>query len=323
MFQLKQEKVYVRTFAEELRWRFGCRVHKIPVHVGMTCPNRDGTIGTGGCTFCGPAGSAAGWANPEMSVSDQLIAGIAYAKRRFKAGKFIAYFQPYTNTYASLRRLDALWSEALGVRDVVGLSIGTRPDCLPNEILDRIRFYREILPYLCLEVGLQTIHDQTLRRIRRGHNFDCFADAVCRAQAREIPLCVHIILGLPGETERDMLETVQVLLDMGIQGIKLHHLHIIRGSALEKEYRRGLVPLLTREEYVRLVCKIVRKISGRMVIHRFMGEAPPDLLVAPAWTGNKREVTDAIRKELRKGVFLDDVPSSQSLRRNLKTSGSR
>ncbi len=292
-----RNKATVRTFGGELKKQFGCRVHKIPVHAGMTCPNRDGTLGTGGCTYCGPSGSAAEWTGPDQTVVRQIFKGMDMARSRFHAEKFIAYFQPFTNTYAPAHRLKRLWDEALGVPDVVGLSVGTRPDCLPDAVLDLIRSYQDRIPYFCLEIGLQTAHDRTLQAIRRGHDLACFSDAVSRAQARGIPVCVHVILGLPGETEQDMMATVQAVLDMGIQGIKLHHLHIIRGAPLEQDYLDGRVRLLEMEEYIRLVCRILDTISGRMVIHRFMGEAPWDLLVAPLWTRRKSEVITAIYRE--------------------------
>lgn len=292
-----RNKAAVRTFGGELKKQFGCRVHKIPVHAGMTCPNRDGTLGTGGCTYCGPSGSAAVWTGPDQTVVRQISKGMEIARSRFHAEKFIAYFQPFTNTYAPAHRLKQLWDEALGVPDVVGLSVGTRPDCLPDAVLDLIRSCQDRVPYFCLEIGLQTIHDRTLQAIRRGHDFACFSDAVSRAQARGIPVCVHVILGLPGETEQEMMETVQAVLDMGIQGIKLHHLHIIKGAPLEQDYLDGRVRLFEMEAYIRLVCRILDTISGRMVIHRFMGEAPGDLLVAPLWTRRKSEVITAIYRE--------------------------
>ncbi|OIP61241.1 MAG: TIGR01212 family radical SAM protein [Nitrospirae bacterium CG_4_9_14_3_um_filter_53_35] len=293
-----RKPVTVRTIGDELRKQFGCRVHKIPVHAGMTCPNRDGTLGAGGCAYCGPSGSASAWNDPDQPVVRQVSKGMEIARSRFHAEKFIAYFQPFTNTYAPVRRLQRLWDEALRVPNVVGLSVGTRPDCLPEPVLDLFSSYQDRLPYLCLEIGLQSAHDRTLREIRRGHDFACFKDAVSRAQARGIPICAHVILGLPGESEQEMMETVQAVLDMGIQGIKLHHLHIIKGAPLEQEYIQGRVRLFEMEEYVRLVCRILDGIGGRMVIHRFMGEAPGDLLVAPLWTRRKGEVLNAIYREL-------------------------
>jgi len=283
---------------EELQKRFGCRVYKVPVHAGLTCPNRDGTLGTEGCLYCGPSGSAADWSDSKVKISNQLQNGITFARKRFHAEKFIAYFQPYTNTYGTVQRLKRFWDEALEVKDVIGLSVGTRPDCLPDEVLDLIQSYKQSLPYLCLEVGLQSAHDRTLQGIHRGHDFACFKDTVLRAQERGIPICVHIMLGLPGESVEEMMETVRILLDMGIEGIKLHHLHILRGSPWEQDYQQGKIRLFDMEEYVRLVCNILGLISGRMVIHRFMGETPARLLVAPAWTQRKGDVLEAISREL-------------------------
>lgn len=291
-------QVRVRTLGAELRKAFGCRVHKIPLHAGMSCPNRDGTLGTKGCIYCGPLGSAAGWSDPEEGISEQMRCGMALARERFHASMFIAYFQAFTNTYAPIPRLKGLWDEALALPDVVGLSMGTRPDCLLDEVLDLIGSYRERIPYLCLEVGLQSAHDRTLKRIHRGHDFACFADAVSRAQARGIPICVHVILGLPGETTEEMMETIRIVLEMGIEGIKLHHLHILKNSPLEKEYLQGKVRLFEMGEYAALVGRILTLISGRMVIHRFMGEAPEKLLAAPLWTRQKSEVLEAVSRTL-------------------------
>ncbi len=286
--------MYVRTLGAELRRRFGCRVHKISLHAGMTCPNRDGTLATEGCLFCDANGSAATGSDPGKSVTEQLRSGIVYGKKRFQAKKFIAYFQPFSNTYAPVSRLRRLWEEAAGVEEILGLSIGTRPDCLPDEVLDLIRTFQVRLRYLDLEIGVQSVHDRTLRRMGRGHDFACIEDAVRRAHRRGIPLCAHVILGLPGESISDMMETVQTLLDLEVEGIKLHHLHVLKGSPLEKEYQAGRIPLMSMEEYVAVVCRIIERISGRMVIHRFMGEAPSVRLVAPAWTGRKRDVLAAI-----------------------------
>ncbi len=290
----------VRTISEELRRQFGCRVHKIPVHAGMTCPNRDGRLGTGGCIYCGPGGSQAAWSDPSLPVSEQLRIGMAHARRRYGARKFIAYFQPFTNTYGAVERLAAQWQAAAEQRDVVGLSVGTRPDCLPGDVLALLARFREKLPYLCLELGLQSVHDRTLRLLRRGHDFAAFERAVFRTRRRGIPLCAHIILGLPGETIEDMLETVRILLEMGIEGVKLHHLHVLKDTPVASAYARGEVALMSMAQYVALVAEILRLISGRMVIHRLMGEAPREQLVAPAWTTRKRDVVAAIYRRLER-----------------------
>ncbi|NOY53222.1 MAG: TIGR01212 family radical SAM protein [Deltaproteobacteria bacterium] len=299
--EILEKKVPIRTLGAELRRYFGCRVHKIPLHAGLTCPNRDGTLATGGCLFCDANGSAATGSDPGKSITAQLRSGIAYGKKRFRADKFIAYFQPFSNTYAPIPRLQRLWGEAIGVEEVVGLSIGTRPDCLPDTVLDLIAAFQARLEYLDLEIGVQSAHDRTLQRIGRGHDFACVVDAVQRAHQREIPLCAHVILGLPGESMNDMIETVQALLDLQVEGIKLHHLHVLKGTPLEQAYRAGQIPLLEQEEYVEIVCRIVERISDRMVIHRFMGEAPPARLVAPEWTGRKRDVQAAIFHKMGRG----------------------
>jgi radical SAM protein (TIGR01212 family) len=294
--------IRVRTVGQELRQRFGCRVHKIPVHAGMTCPNRDGTAGTGGCIYCGQSGSAAAWSGAARPLVEQMQRGIAFARRRFQAKKFIAYLQAFSNTYGPVDRLEACWDRVTDVEDVIGLSVGTRPDCLSKDVLDLISAYHRRLPYFCLEIGLQSAHDRSLRKIRRGHDFACFTDAVAGAQQRGIPLCAHIILGLPGENIPDMLETVQVLLDLGIEGVKLHHLHVLEGTALARQYRAGTLRLFEMDEYVDLVCRILSIIDGRMIIHRLMGEASGEQLIAPGWTACKSQVQNAIYERCGQGI---------------------
>lgn len=299
--EVLKKRVPIRTLGAELRRRFGCRVHKIPLHTGLTCPNRDGTLATGGCLFCDANGSAATGSDPGKSITAQLLSGIAYGKKRFQADRFVAYFQPFTNTYAPIARLGKLWEEASGVEKVIGLSIGTRPDCLPDAVLDLIADFQSRLEYLDLEIGVQSVHDRTLQRIGRGHDFACVEDAVRRAHRRGISLCAHVILGLPGESRHEMMETVETLLELQVEGIKLHHLHVLKGTRLEQEYRVGKIPLMGQEDYVNLVCRILERIDGRMVIHRFMGEAPTARLVAPEWTGRKRDVQAAILQRMGGG----------------------
>ncbi len=306
-----KDAVTVRTIGDELRRQFGCRVHKVPVHAGMTCPNRDGRLGAGGCIYCGPGGSQAAWSDPALSVSEQLRTGMAYARRRYKARKFVAYFQPFTNTYGPVEQLAAHWGAAAGEKDIVGLSVGTRPDCLPEDVLALLVRSRDRLPYLCLELGLQSVHDRTLQILRRGHDFAAFEKAVSRARRREIPLCAHVILGLPGETVEDMMTTVRTLLEMGIEGIKLHHLHVLKNTPLAAAYAKGEIALMSMEAYIDVVAEILRLLSGRMVIHRLMGEAPRGHLVAPAWTTRKPEVVTAIYRRLERtevGPAVPDMP---------------
>lgn len=279
--------------------RFGCRVHKLPIDAGLTCPNRDGSVAEGGCVYCDGRGSALRRWGPLPSVGEQVRRGKAFYRERGKAEKFIAYFQTFTNTYAPVEKLRALYDEALAEEDVIGLSIGTRPDCLSDETLALIRSYAERC-HLWLEFGLQSIHDRTLAAINRGHDAAVFLDAVQRASGRAILICVHIILGLPGETREEMLETASRIAGLPVQGIKIHSLLALRGTALGERYEKGEFALMSREEYVRTVCDILEILPPRMVIQRLTAEGYPDIFLGPAWAGNKLAVLNAIDRELER-----------------------
>jgi radical SAM protein (TIGR01212 family) len=283
--------------------RFGQRVHKITVDAGMTCPNRDGRISTGGCIYCNARGSGTGAHGLGQSVTEQLLKGKAAVLKRFKARKYIAYFQSFSNTYASIDQLRSLYDEALAVRDIVGLAIGTRPDCVGGPVLDLIQGYAE-KAMVWVEYGLQSVHDSTLKRIGRGHDFKCFDDAVQRTRDRGIAICAHIIVGLPGETREQMLETAERLGDMGIDGVKLHLLYVIRGTEMERLLSRGRYRCLDQEEYVELVCDIIERLPPGVVIQRLTGDPHPSELVAPAWAMDKRGTLSMIQKTLdRRGSW--------------------
>ena len=277
--------------------RFGCRVHKLPLDAGFTCPNRDGNAGAGGCIYCDPRGSALRRAGELPTVGEQLRRGKEYYRRRGKMEKFIAYFQTSTNTYADLGRLRALYDEALADEDVVGLSIGTRPDCVPGETLALIRSYAERY-HVWLEFGLQSIHDRTLRAINRGHDAAAFVDAVRRAGGGPLLICAHIIVGLPGESREDIMETARAIAGLPIAGIKIHSLLALRGTVLGERYSRGEVALMNREEYVGTVCDILEILPPEMVIQRLTADGYRDIFLGPAWAGNKLAVLNAIAREL-------------------------
>jgi radical SAM protein (TIGR01212 family) len=278
-----------------MRRRFGERVHKLTVDAGLTCPNRDGRLSATGCIYCNARGSGTGALARGMSIREQLEQNKAGVTRRFKARKFIAYFQSYTNTYAPIERLARLYEEALAVDEVVGLSIGTRPDCVEDAVLDLLAGYAE--RYLVwLEYGLQSACDRTLQQINRGHDVACFSDALERAHWRGLPVCAHVILGLPGESRREMLATARFLADCAIDGVKLHLLYVIQGTPLEHLYREGRYTCLTQEEYVGLVCDFIERLPPRTVIQRVTGDPHPDELVAPAWALRKRETLDHIQR---------------------------
>ena len=276
---------------------FGCRVHKLPIDAGFTCPNRDGSAATGGCVYCDGRGSALRQAGPLPSVGDQLRHGKTFYREHSKAEKFIAYFQTFTNTYAPVEKLRALYDEAFAVEDVIGLSIGTRPDCVPDETLALIRSYAE-RSHVWLEFGLQSIHNRTLAAINRGHDVATFRDAVRRSAGGSILICVHILVGLPGETRNDILETAKALATLPVQGIKIHNLLALEGTALGGRFQQGEVTLMTREAYVGTVCDILEILPPEMVIQRLTADGYRDIFFGPAWAGNKLAVINAIDREL-------------------------
>jgi hypothetical protein len=284
-------------FSRYLKERYGCKVHKVSLHAGFTCPNRDGRAGTGGCTYCANESFNPQAGKPPRPIREQMADGIAYMRRRFHAKKFMAYFQAFSNTYAPVERLRALYDEAAAFPDVVGLSIGTRPDCVPDDVLDLVQSYTDRLE-VWLEYGVQSAHDRTLQRINRGHDFAAFRDAVERTRGRGIRICAHVILGLPGESHGDMMETAEALQRVGIDGIKIHHLYVARGTALEAEYAAGRVPLFTAEEYVRTACDFLERIPGDVVIQRLVGDTTSKgVLIAPCWTQSKTEVLRLFSEE--------------------------
>jgi radical SAM protein (TIGR01212 family) len=286
-------------FSAELKRIFGCRVHRISVDAGFSCPNRDGTLGTSGCIYCGGEGSGSFGIARGLPVAAQLEQGKEVMVRKYKARRFIAYFQPYSNTYAPVAQLRALYDEALAVPDVVGLIVGTRPDCLPEPVLDLLAEYRR-RTYFWLELGLQSPHDRTLGLIGRGHDFAAFAGAVGRAKARGIRVCAHAILGLPGENHGEMLATAAILNRLGVDGVKLHLLHVMRDTPLAAMYDRGEVALLDRDDYVGLVCDFLERLAPRIIVQRLTGDGGRDHLIAPLWSLAKFEVLNAIDTELER-----------------------
>jgi radical SAM protein (TIGR01212 family) len=281
-----------------LREHFGCRVQKISLDAGMTCPNRDGTLGDGGCIYCNVRGSGTGLSQ-HYSITEQLERGKAKLARRYKAKKFIAYFQSFSNTYGSPQDLKDLYQEALAVEDVVGLAIGTRPDCVPDSVLDLLSELNQ-RTYLWIEYGLQSAHDRTLELINRGHHVDAFVDAVERSRQRKLNICVHVILGLPEEDKTDMLATARALGKLDIQAVKIHLLYVIENTALAELYLRGDYRCLSREEYVDIVCDFLALLPPQVVIHRLTGDPHPGELLAPKWALDKQTNLQAIRETLRR-----------------------
>lgn len=294
----RMNKKRYNAFSDELKRVFGCRVHRISVDAGFTCPNRDGTVGTGGCIYCGGEGSGSFGIARGLSITEQLEDGKEVMVRKYKAGKFIAYFQPFSNTYAPVEKLAALYNEALAVKDIVGLIVGTRPDCLPPETLDLLAGYGQ-RNWFWLELGLQSPHDRTLRQINRGHDFAASKAAVERCKERGIRVCAHVILGLPGESREEMLATAGILNDLRIDGVKLHLLHVMRGTILADMYGRGEFRVMERDDYVGLVCDFLERLDPGISIQRLTGDGGRDL-VAPLWSLAKFEVLNAIDVELER-----------------------
>ena len=286
-----------RSFNGVLRDRFGERVYKVGLRMDFTCPNRDGNVAVGGCIYCNNASHTAQDYQPRTSVTAQLGKGALAIARRHKAENFIAYFQSYTNTYDDTAKLARIYEEALRFPGVVGLSIATRPDCLPDSTLDLLSELSR-RTYLWLEVGLESMYDRTLAWVNRGHGLSEFVDAAERAKARGLRLCAHLILGFPGESRDDMLRTTGLINRLQLDGIKLHNLHVIKNTPLEKFYRAGEVPLFSRAEYVDLVVDFLERLNFETVIHRLSGETYRALTVAPEWSIDKIGVQNAIFKAL-------------------------
>jgi radical SAM protein (TIGR01212 family) len=279
-----------------LKGQFGERVQKITLDAGLTCPNRDGRVGTGGCLYCNARGSGTGaWARGQ-SIAAQMAMGMDRLARRYRASRFIAYFQSFSNTYAPPETLRELYEVALAFPQVVGLSIGTRPDCLPDEVLELLAGYtRDRLVWL--ELGLQSAHDATLLRLNRGHNVACFAEAVARAATRGLPVVAHVILGLPGEGPEEMSATAAYLARLPLHGVKIHLLYVIKDSGLARLHRGGEYVCLSEDQYVNLAVDFIERLPPHLVIHRLTGDPHPDELVAPAWCLDKSRVLGRIREE--------------------------
>ncbi|WP_305042459.1 TIGR01212 family radical SAM protein [Geoalkalibacter sp.] len=286
-------------FSEHLKQHFGGRAHKISVDAGFGCPNRGGGRGGAGCLFCDPGGSGAVGIERALSVAAQIEAGKEVMRRKYKASRFLAYFQPFSNTAAPPEQLRALYDGALGVEDVVGLCVGTRPDCCPPQVLDLLADYHR-RTYFWLELGLQSVHDPTLDYLRRGHDYRCFLEAYEQAVARGLRVCVHVILGLPGEDRARMLATADEMARLGVAGIKIHLLHVLAGTPLGALYEQGEVAVLEQEAYVRLAADFIERLHPRTLIQRLTGDGPRDLLLAPLWSLNKWEVLNAIDGELER-----------------------
>ncbi|AAQ58464.1 TIGR01212 family radical SAM protein [Chromobacterium violaceum] len=284
---------HLHTFGHYLKRRFGETVHKLSLAGDFTCPNRDGTLGRGGCTFCDVR--SFGREAASLSIAEQI------AREKEKTGrarKYLAYFQAYTSTYAEVETLRALYDEAMTAADVAGLCVGTRPDCVPDAALDLLASYQAGGAEVWLELGLQTAHDRTQARIRRGHGLADYRDAVARAHARGLKVCAHLIAGLPGEDADDVHSTLRAVLDIGVEGLKLHPLMIVRGSRMAAQYRRGEVTPMSLDAYAGLAADLIRRTPPEIVYHRISATAQAPTLIAPDWCGPRWAALQAIGERL-------------------------
>ena len=290
---------HATTLGSHLKKKWGERVHKVSVNGAFTCPNRDGTKGVGGCTFCNNS-SFAPSARLITPIEEQVLAGQKVIIKRTGAKKYIAYFQAYTNTYAEIEYLRELYESALNSPNVIGLSVGTRPDCVPDAVLDLLQSYQQQGHEVWLELGLQSSFDESLKRVNRGHGFAEYVDAVQRAKKRGLQVCTHLIAGLPGEKPEDTLKSLERVLEIGTDGLKIHPLHVVKGTQLAREWKRGDYQPMTQKEYVQLVAEVVRRTPKSIIFHRFTGTASEDLLLAPAWCSKKWVVLNDICLEIEK-----------------------
>lgn len=279
-----------------LRTRFGIRVQKVSIDAGFTCPNVDGTVATGGCTFCDNRSFSPSRRIPRVSIREQIDEGIRRLRRRYVCDHFTAYFQPATNTYAPVERLKPLYEEALAHPRIVALAIGTRPDCVPDEVLDLLSAISQ-RTYLSVEYGMQTMHDRSLDWMNRGHHHESMIDAMQRSRGRGFEICAHVILGLPGESRDDMRATACELARLQVDSVKIHNLYAVRNTPLAEQVQSGEVTLMERADYVQTVVDFLERLPPEIVVERVSGEAPPDYFVGPRWCLDKPAVRQAIADE--------------------------
>ncbi len=288
---------YVNTLGQSLLKKYGERVHKVAIDAGLSCPNRDGSKGIGGCTFCNNASFSPNGRMPKPLLQ-QIQSGREVIIKRTGAKKYIAYFQAYTNTYGDVEVLSAMYEKALAEQDVIGLSIGTRPDCVPDKVIDLLVDYQNRGFEVWLELGLQSSFDETLNKVNRGHGFKEYKDALIRARSRGVRVCTHLIIGLPGEGRQHYEQTLGRVLELGVDGLKYHPLHVVKGTMLANDYRRGNYSPLSMEEYVDIVAGLIALAPRDMIYHRLTGTASVEQLLAPKWCSKKWAVLNAIERKL-------------------------
>ena len=293
----------LHSFGRAMRDKYGEPVHKIALDAGFTCPNRDGSRGVGGCTFCNNASFSPN-ARSRATLEAQLEAGRAATAAVNGARKFIAYFQAYTNTYERVEILKALYDRALDAPGVIGLAVGTRPDCVADEVLDLLAAYRAEGQEVWLELGLQSAFDETLKRVNRGHGFAEYVATLRAARALGIPVCCHLIVGLPGEDEAHYHASLDAVLQEGVDGLKLHPLHVVKHTLLALEWKRGEYVPMTLQDYVRIAADLIERIPWEVVLHRVTATAPGEILLAPGWCERKWPAINGIERELaRRGSW--------------------
>ena len=307
---------YVNTFGQAMLLRYGERVHKIAIDADFTCPNRDGSKGRGGCTFCNNVSFSPNGRLPP-GIIEQLAAGRRVIRKRTGARKYLAYFQAYTNTYADINSLRECYDLALSEPDVIGLAIGTRPDCAPGPVLDLLAAYQQQGREIWLELGLQSSFDESLRRVNRGHGFAEYKTALLAARQRGLQVCTHLIIGLPGETKSHCKITLERVLALGVDGLKLHPLHVVKGTQLANEWRRGEYQPLLLDEYIDIAADLIRHTPPEVIFHRVTGTASQQILLAPDWCSQKwlvlNRITDALRQHVR-GLSCSSQTATHSRR---------
>ena len=304
---------YYNEFGTYLRGIFGCKVQKITIDAGFTCPNRDGKVGRGGCTYCNNQTFNPAYCHRHLPVREQMIEGISFFAHKYPTMRYLAYFQAYTNTYDSLDKLKERYEEALEVDGCVGIVIGTRPDCMPEDLLDYLQELSQ-RTFVLVEYGIESTDDATLLRINRGHDYACAADAVKRTAARGIPVGAHIILGLPGENRDALMHQASILSQLPITTLKLHQLQLIRGTRMAKEYEESPddFSLFALDDYIETVIDYIERLRPDIVLERFASQSPKELLVAPDWGVKNHELVDKVKRRMRErstyqGRLFSDV----------------
>ena len=310
---MRMDTFYYNEFGTYLRGIFGCKVQKITIDAGFTCPNRDGKVGRGGCTYCNNQTFNPAYCHRHLPVREQMTEGISFFAHKYPTMRYLAYFQAYTNTYDSLDKLKEKYEEALEVDGCVGIVIGTRPDCMPEELLDYLQELSQ-RTFVLVEYGIESTDDTTLLRINRGHDYACAADAVKRTAARGIPVGAHIILGLPGEDRDALMHQASILSQLPITTLKLHQLQLIRGTRMAKEYEESPddFSLFALDDYIETVIDYIERLRPDIVLERFASQSPKELLIAPDWGVKNHELVDKVKRRMRErstyqGRLFSDV----------------